>query len=159
MKIEVIAVGKVKEAYLRDGIAEYEKRIGAYSDLKITSIQDEPFGDKDSPKRKEEIKSCEGEKILSKLRPSSFVIVCDLAGEELSSEGFSNYVAELALSGKSDLTFIIGGALGLSDGVLKKADFVLCFSKMTFPHQLMRMILLEQIYRAFKIMRKEPYHY
>lgn len=159
MKIDIIAVGKVKEKYLRDGIEEYSKRISSYATLSIISVADEPFFESDSEKRKNEIKAKEGEKILSKLRLNSYVVVCDLNGKEMTSEGLSQFVGDLALKGRSDISFIIGGALGLSCDVVARADFLLCFSKMTFPHQLMRLILLEQVYRAFRIYRNEPYHY
>ena len=159
MRIDIICVGKVKEKYLKEAIDEYVKRITPYSSVNIVAVMDEPFSESDSPKRKLEIKKAEGDKIISKIRDSSFVIACDLGGNELTSEELSKYFGKLSLDGKSDISFIIGGALGLSDDVLKRSNDRVSFSKMTFPHQLMRVILLEQIYRAFKIYRNEPYHY
>ena len=158
MKISIVSVGKLKECYWQDALGEYVKRIKPHSSVEIVEVMDEPFSEDDSEKRKAEIKTREGQKILSKLRKDTFVICCDLRGREYSSEEFSAFLMKLALDGKSDISFIIGGSLGLSLEVLERADSKICFSEMTFPHQLMRVILAEQIYRAFKIAKNEPYH-
>jgi len=159
VKITVVSVGKLKEHYWQDSLKEYMKRIKAYSSIEFIEVTDEPFLEDDSDKRKEEVKKKEGQKILSKIRKDTFVICCDLKGKEYRSEEFSSFLMQLALNGKSNISFIIGGSLGISDEVLQRADSKISFSKMTFPHQMMRVILAEQIYRAFKIAKNEPYHH
>lgn len=150
MKITVLCVGKIKEAYFRDAIAEYKKRLSAYCDIAITEVPD----DADSAAAVQN----EGRRILEKLPEKAFVTALAIEGKKLDSVGLSQKLDDLMTGGNSHFVFIIGGSSGLSDEVLKRADFKLSFSDMTFPHQLMRVILLEQIYRAFKIMRNEPYH-
>ena len=150
MKITVIAVGKIKEKFYRDAIDEYKKRLSAYADYSIIEVPDEP----DSPMAV----SNEGKRIMEKIPDKAFVIALCIDGKKLDSVGLSEKLNDLMVSGTSHIVFIIGGSSGLSDEVIKRADFKLSFSDMTFPHQLMRVILSEQIYRGFKIMRNEPYH-
>ncbi|NYE57543.1 23S rRNA (pseudouridine(1915)-N(3))-methyltransferase RlmH [Carboxydothermus ferrireducens] len=158
MEITIVAVGKIKEKYLKEGIAEYLKRLSPYARLAIIEVDDENAPENLSPAEAEKVVKKEGERILAKITPSSFVVALDLKGKNLSSEEFAHFISEKNLYGQSKLTFIIGGSLGLSREVLERADFKLSFGRMTYPHQLMRLILLEQIYRAFKIIRGEPYH-
>ncbi|ABB16172.1 23S rRNA (pseudouridine(1915)-N(3))-methyltransferase RlmH [Carboxydothermus hydrogenoformans] len=158
MEITIVAVGKIKERYLKEGIAEYLKRLSPYARLAVIEVDDENAPENLSPAEAEKVVKKEGERILAKITPSSFVIALDLKGKNLSSEEFAHFISEKNLYGQSKLTFIIGGSLGLSREVLERADFKLSFGRMTYPHQLMRLILLEQIYRAFKIIRGEPYH-
>jgi len=158
MEITIIAVGKIKEKYLKEGIAEYLKRLSPYARLTVIEIDDENAPEYLSPAEAEKVVKKEGERILTKIPPSSFVIALDLKGKNLSSEELASFISEKSLYGKSRLTFLIGGSLGLSTEVLERADFKLSFGRMTYPHQLMRLILLEQIYRVYKIIRGEPYH-
>lgn len=158
MKISVLCVGKLKEKYWRDACAEYIKRLGRFAQVEVIELADEKSPDGASPAEEEAVKSREGERILSRLDRRSFVVALALDGRGLGSEELADFIGKKAVSGESRLSFVIGGSLGLSDAVLKTADFRLCFSKMTFPHQLMRVILLEQLYRAFKIINNEPYH-
>ena len=147
MKITLVAVGKLKEKFLIEGVAEYLKRLKPFAKIEIREVAEQ--------KSVEE----EGKKLLSQVPKENFLIVLDVAGEFLTSEDFAKKIADLNLRGVSDITFLIGGAFGLSDEVKNAADFRLSFSKMTFTHQMARLILIEQIYRAFKINRGEPYHY
>lgn len=158
MKISLICVGKIKEKYLTMGIDEYKKRLGRYCTLEIIELPDEKTPDNASEATEEAIKKTEGNRILKSIKDDSFCIALDIQGHMLSSVELAEYMEKLFVSGKSHISFVIGGSLGLSDEVLKRADYRLSFSKMTFPHQLMRMIFLEQIYRAFRIINKEPYH-
>lgn len=158
IKIDIIAVGKVKDKLYKKPIEEYIKRLRPYSKLNIIELEDEKTLENLSEKESMNIKDIEGERIIKKINPNSYIIVLDILGSALSSEEFSQKINNLSISGKSYISFIIGGSIGLSENVLKRADFKLSFSNMTFPHQLMRLILLEQTYRAFKIMRGEPYH-
>ncbi|WP_353893249.1 23S rRNA (pseudouridine(1915)-N(3))-methyltransferase RlmH [Proteinivorax hydrogeniformans] len=158
MKIDIIAVGKLKEKYFTLAVKEYQKRLSAFCKLNIIEVLDKATPQQSSQKEREEIKNNEGEKILAKLNPQSYVIALEINGEMLSSEELAKKLDKLAVTGSSHITFIIGGSLGLSQQVLKKAQLKLSFSPMTFPHQLMRVILLEQVYRSFKINRGEPYH-
>ncbi len=158
MNITIITVGKIKEKYINMGIEEFSKRLRPYCRLKIIEVQDEPTPDKASPREVELIKEREGRRILSKLGKNSFVIPLVIKGKELSSEDFAEKISSIGLAGDSNISFIIGGSLGLADEVIARADFKLSFSKMTYPHQLMRLILLEQIYRAFRINTGAPYH-
>ncbi len=158
MKITVISVGKIKEKYLKNAIAEYSKRLSGYCSMSFIELADEKAPENISLAQQEKIKEIEGDKILNKIKDKQYVFVLDLKGRQLTSEEFSSEINKLAVYGKSDIAFIIGGSLGLSNQVLKRADFSISFSKMTFPHQLMKVILLEQIYRAFKIQKGEPYH-
>lgn len=158
MKISVIAVGKLKEKYLKQGIDEYKKRLGAYANMELVEVPDEKAPENMSVAEMEEVKRKEGERILAKISPDSYVISLEITGEMASSEKFAKKLDQLALHGKSKIAFVIGGSLGLSEEVSQRSDYALSFSKMTFPHQLMRLILIEQIYRAFRINRGEPYH-
>ena len=158
MKITVVSVGNIKEKYLKDAIAEYSKRILKYSKIEFLNVSDEPINDNASAKEIENIKNKEGEKILKILPSNSYKIALNLKGVMLSSEELAKKVLDICSYNNSNICFIIGGSLGLGDNVLSKMDYHLCFSKMTFPHQLMQVILLEQIYRAFKIMKGETYH-
>lgn len=158
MRITIIAVGELKEKYLVAGVKEYLKRLSSYAKVKIIEIRDEKAPDNASPAQEEAVKDTEGRKILSKIKDDAHVIALAISGQMLSSEGLATYLDKLMLHGQSHVTFLIGGSLGLSQDVLARADFQLSFSPMTFPHQLMRLILLEQIYRSFKIIRGETYH-
>ena len=156
-KIKIIAVGKIKEKYLKDAILEYTKRLSAYSDLKICEVNDENAFDESAGNILRATEK-EGEKILSMISEKEFVILLDVKGRELSSEDFSEKLRQESCINAKELCFIIGGSYGVSEMVRQRADFKLSFSPMTFPHQLMRVILLEQIYRCFKIINKEKYH-
>lgn len=158
MRISVISVGKIKEKFFTDAIAEYSKRLSKYCKLEMMEVADEKAPENLSTKEEVQIKDKEGERIHSKIPDSAYVICLAIEGKQLTSEGLSEKIAELALNGDSHVAFVIGGSLGLSGNVLKRADFKLSFSPMTFPHQLMKVILLEQVYRGFRIMKGEPYH-
>lgn len=157
-KISILCVGKIKEKYLKDGIAEYSKRLSRYCKLDIIEVADEKTPDGASSVVEEQIKSIEGDKLMKHIREDDYVIALAIDGKMLDSVELSKKMESLAVSGVSHLVFVIGGSLGLSDVVLKRANYKLSFSKMTFPHQLMRMILLEQVYRGYRIMKNEPYH-
>lgn len=158
MKITVVTVGKLKEKYFCDAVSEYAKRLSKYCKLEIFEVPDEKTPDKAGEALTRQIKEREGERILNKLSKDAFVICLAIDGKKLDSVAFADKLEKLGVDGISHLQFIIGGSLGLSDEVLGKADMKLSFSDMTFPHQLMRVILLEQMYRAFRIMNHEPYH-
>ena len=158
MNITIICVGKIKEKYLRDAIDEYSKRLSRYCKLEIIEVQDEKTPDNASEKENLDIKNKEGKNILKHIKAGMCVVALALNGKMLTSEELSGFIDNLGVKGYGNIAFIIGGSLGLSQEVLKIADYSLCFSKMTFPHQLMRVILLEQIYRGYKIMKGEPYH-
>lgn len=158
MNITIISVGKVKEKFFNDAINEYRKRLSKYCKLKEEIISDERADDNFSKAEIEIAKIKEGHKIINKIKPNSFIFILDIKGTELTSEKLAMKINNLGINGQSDLTFIIGGSNGLSDEVLNKADFRLSFSKFTFPHQLFKVILLEQIYRSFKINSGEVYH-
>ena len=158
MKITVLCVGKIKEAYLRDAIAEYAKRLSRYAELQITEVADERTPDGASASEEAKIRQVEGERLLKTLKADAYNVALAIDGKSLSSEEFSGKIEDLCVGGVSHIRFIIGGSLGLSPEVLKACDYRLSFSRMTFPHQLMRVILLEQIYRAFRISTGEPYH-
>ena len=158
MEIRIITVGKIKEKYLNDGIAEYAKRLSRYCKLNFIQVTDEKTPDKASDALNRQIKETEGNRLLSHIRDTDYVIALAIEGKMLDSVELSDLVAKLGVQGKSSIAFVIGGSLGLSDAVLKRADYKLSFSRMTFPHQLMQMILLEQIYRGYRIMNHEPYH-
>ncbi|MFD2923809.1 23S rRNA (pseudouridine(1915)-N(3))-methyltransferase RlmH [Halobacillus naozhouensis] len=158
MKITIITVGKLKEKYLKQGIEEYVKRLSPYAKVEVVEVADEKAPENLSEAQMLEVKQKEGERILSKINPDSYVITLEIDGQQLTSEKLAKKMDDLATYGKSKVAFVIGGSLGLSDEVLQRRDFGLSFSKMTFPHQLMRLVLVEQIYRAFKINRGEPYH-
>jgi len=158
MKIRILCVGKVKEKYLRDAIDEYMKRMQKFADMEILEVSDEKTEERASETEMESVLSKEGERLIKLIGERDFVTALDIGGVKVSSEGFAEKIKNTILKGSSTLDFVIGGSLGLSDMIKKRADFRLSFSDMTFPHQLMRVILLEQIYRAFKINNNEPYH-
>ncbi|MBB6478880.1 23S rRNA (pseudouridine(1915)-N(3))-methyltransferase RlmH [Spirochaeta isovalerica] len=158
MKITLISVGKLKEKYLREGIAEYSKRLSRYCSLEMIEVSDEKCPESLSDADKEIIKNKEGDRITSKLKEGTYLITLEIEGKELSSEKLASRIEKVTTGGNSHLTFLIGGSLGLSDNLKRRTDFALSFSKLTFPHQMMKLILLEQIYRSFRIIRNEPYH-
>ena len=158
MRINIICVGKIKEKYLKLGIDEFKKRLSKYCKLDIIELDDEKAPENLSDKEMEMIKDKEGKKILAKIKYTSYVIALAIDGKSLSSEELADTINKLGIRGVSNITFVIGGSLGLSDEVLSRADYKLSFSKMTFPHQLMRLILLEQVYRSYRINNGEPYH-
>lgn len=158
MNINIIAVGKLKEKYFREAIDEYSKRLSKYCKLEIIEVSDEKAPDNYSKAEEEMVKIKEGQEILKHIKADTYVIALEIMGRMLSSEGLADFIDNLGIRGKSSIAFIIGGSLGLSQEVIKRADYHLSFSPMTFPHQLMRVILLEQIYRGFRIVKGEPYH-
>ncbi len=158
LKIQIIAVGKIKEKYLKDGIAEYAKRLSRFCDLQMIEVEDEQAPDSLSSSQETQVKRREADRILKKIKDNSYIVILDVKGERLNSEAFAAKVQNLCVSGVSNITFIIGGSLGLDPSVAEKASFKISLSDMTFPHQLTRLILLEQIYRAFKITNNETYH-
>ena len=158
MKITIITVGKLKEKYLKDAIAEYSKRLSKYCKLEIVEVADEKTPENASEVVEDAIRSKEAERILKYVKEDAFVITLEIAGKQLTSEEFADKIEQLGVRGVSHIIFIIGGSIGLGKEVLAKSDFALSFSKMTFPHQLMRVILLEQVYRSYRIISGEPYH-
>ncbi|HAN10676.1 MAG TPA: 23S rRNA (pseudouridine(1915)-N(3))-methyltransferase RlmH [Clostridiales bacterium] len=158
MKITIITVGKIKEKYFEDAISEYRKRLSKYCSLDFIEVQDEKAPESMSRKEEENVKEKEGKRILKGIKEKDYVIALDIKGEQKTSEELAEFIEGLAVQGKSDLTFVIGGSLGISKEVLDRADYRLSFSKMTFPHQLMKVVLLEQVYRSFRIIKGEPYH-
>lgn len=158
MKITIITVGKIKEKYLRDAIAEYTKRLGKYCKLEILEVQDEKTPEHASEVAEESIRAKEAERILKYVKDDAFIVTLEIGGKMLSSEELADKIDKLGVQGTSHIIFIIGGSIGLGKEVLEKSNFALSFSKMTFPHQLMRVILLEQIYRSYRIIQGEPYH-
>lgn len=158
MNITIISVGKLKEKYLKLAVEEYSKRLSRYCNFNIIEVTDEKTPDNASEKEEIQIKEKEGKLILKNIKNNMFVIALDLNGKELTSIDLSNFINDLGLKGESNICFVIGGSLGISSQVLNRANYNLCFSKMTFPHQLFRVMLLEQIYRGYRIMSGEPYH-
>lgn len=158
MKVKLVTVGKLKEKYLKDGIAEYSKRLGRFAKFEMVELLDEKTPDKASPAENQQIMEKEAERILGKIADREFVIVLAIEGEQFPSEKFSQILAETTLKGFSDITFVIGGSLGLAPVVKKRANLMMSFGKLTLPHQLMRLVLVEQIYRAFMIQQGSPYH-
>lgn len=158
MKITVITVGKIKEKYLEDAIAEYSKRLSRYCKLEIIQVADEKTPDRASEVVETQIKDKEGERILSHIKDTAYVVALAIEGKMISSVELAELIDGLGVRGESHIQFVIGGSLGLSKKVLERADYKLSFSRMTFPHQLMRVILLEQIYRSYRIVNGEPYH-
>lgn len=158
MNIDIIAVGKIKEKYIKEGIKEFSKRLSRYTKLKIVELDDEKAPENLSQRDMEIVMEKEGNKILSKIPANSFIITLEIEGKQISSEMLCKKMEDIMVGGMNNITFIIGGSLGLSQEIKNKSNFKLSFSKMTFPHQLMRLILLEQIYRSFRIMKNEPYH-
>lgn len=158
MNITVVCIGKLKEKYWVEAIKEYSKRLSKYCTLTIDELKEERLPDNASPADEEVVKAAEGRSILKKIKKDAYVITLEIKGKALTSEQLAEKIDNLGLEGKSDVVFIIGGSLGLSEEVSRRADFKLSFSAMTFPHQMIRVFLLEQIYRAFKINRNEQYH-
>ena len=158
MKITLITVGKIKEKYLKDAITEYSKRLSRYCKLEIIEVADEKTPDNASETVEGGIRDKEGERILKYVRDDAYVVTLEIEGKLLTSEELAKKIENLGIQGTSHIIFIIGGSIGLGKEVLKRSDYALSFSKMTFPHQLMRVILLEQIYRSYRIISHEPYH-
>lgn len=158
MKITILCVGKLKEPYYRDAVAEFEKRLGRYCKLEIIQVADERTPDGASEAEEERIRRVEGERLRRHFRDDAYICALDVRGEEMDSVAFSRKLEQLSVNGCSRMIFVIGGSLGLERELLEASNFRLSFSKMTFPHQLMRVILLEQIYRCFRIIHHEPYH-
>lgn len=158
MRISIVCVGKIKEKYFTDAIAEYMKRLGRYVKPEIIELPDEKTPDNASEAEEEQIKKKEGERILKSIPDGAYVITLAIEGTMQTSTGLADKINRLGIGGESHIVFIIGGSLGLAPEVYKRADELLSFSKMTFPHQLMRVILLEQIYRSYRIIHGEPYH-
>lgn len=159
MLIKIIGVGKIKEKFYKDAISEYEKRMTAYNKVEIIEVNDEKAPENLSDKEIDQVKLVEGERILSKIKDDSFVVTLEIAGKALDSVKFAQLIQDEMLDGFGrDMVFVIGGSNGLGSNVLKRSNYRLSFGKMTYPHQLMRVILMEQIYRAYRIINKEPYH-
>lgn len=158
MKITILTVGKIKEKYLRDAIAEYSKRLSRYAKLEIIEVADEKTPDNASETVETNIKNKEAERLLKYIRDDAYLITLEIKGKQLTSEELAQKIDTLGVQGTSHIIFVIGGSLGLGEEVLKRSNYALSFSKMTFPHQLMRVILLEQIYRSYRINCGGPYH-
>ena len=158
MKIKLITVGKLKEKYLKDGIAEYAKRLKHFTKFELIELSDEKTPDKASHLENQQILEKEGNRILSKITDKEFVIALAIEGQQFPSEEFSKILSDITIRGISNITFVIGGSLGLSNTVKKRANLLMSFGKLTLPHQLMRLVLVEQIYRAFMIQQGSPYH-
>lgn len=156
--IRIIGCGKIKEKWMRDGLAEYVKRIGAYDKLEVLEVADEKTPDNNSEAENEMVKVKEGQRILKLIKDDDYVILLDLAGKTMDSEKLSSFIEQLYVKGKSRIDFVIGGSLGVSKELINRADFRWKLSDNTFPHQLCRIIVTEQVYRAFRIMHNEPYH-
>ena len=159
MKISIVAAGKLKEKYLTEGIKEFLKRLTPFANVNIIEINEEKMKDNPSEAEKQQVLAQEGQRLLKQVTEGSYLIVLDVYGKNLSSEELAAKIDSLALNGKSHITFLIGGAFGLSQEVRQAADLLLSFSNMTFTHQMVRLLLVEQIYRAFKINRGEKYHW
>lgn len=159
MKITIVTAGKIKEKYLTLGIQEFLKRLGPYATVKIVEINEEKMKDNPSEAEKKQVLTAEGQRLLKQVPEGSYLFVLDVYGKTVSSEELASKIQALGLAGRSNLTFLIGGAFGLSQEVRQAADFKISFSPMTFTHQMVRLLLVEQIYRAFKINRGEKYHW
>lgn len=158
MKVKLITVGKLKEKYLKDGIQEYSKRLSRFTKLEVIELADEKIPDKASALENQAILQKEGKRILEKVGERDFVVVLAIEGKQFPSEEFAQVLSDATVRGYSDLTFIIGGSLGLDPQVKKRAHLLMSFGRLTLPHQLMRLVLIEQIYRAFMIQQGSPYH-
>lgn len=158
MKITLVAVGKIKESFFEEAIAEYTKRLSRYCKLECIQVADEKTPDRAGEALENQIREKEGERILAQIKDHAYVIALAIQGKMLDSVELSEKIGALGVGGVSQIVFVIGGSLGLSDAVLKRADYLLSFSRMTFPHQLMRVVLLEQVYRGYRILSGEPYH-
>lgn len=159
MLIKIIGVGKIKEKFYREAIAEYQKRMTAYNKVEIVEVADEKAPETLSEKEIDQVKTAEGERILAKIKDDAFVVTLEINGKALDSMKFAKLIQDEMLDGFGrDMVFVIGGSNGLGANVLKRSNYRISFGKMTYPHQLMRVILMEQIYRAYRIINKEPYH-
>ncbi len=158
MKISIICVGKIKEKFYKDALNEYLKRLSRYCKTEVLEVADEKTPDKASPLEEEQIMRKEGDRLLSRIKDDAFVITLEISGEKMNSTAFADVIQKVAISGKSHIQFVIGGSLGLHKDISKRANLKISFSDMTFPHQLMRVILCEQIYRGYRIIHNEPYH-
>ncbi|MEN1759787.1 23S rRNA (pseudouridine(1915)-N(3))-methyltransferase RlmH [Anoxynatronum sibiricum] len=158
MQLTILSVGKIKEKYVKQGVDEYVKRLSRYCQLQLVEVPDEKAPENLSPAEEEQVKKREGEQLLKRMGDHQHVIALAIDGKQHSSEGLAHHLHQLGLTGKSNVVFVIGGSLGLAEAVLKRANESISFSLMTFPHQLMKVLLLEQVYRAFRINRNEPYH-
>lgn len=158
MNITILCVGSIKEKFYRDAITEYKKRLSRYAKVTIVEVNDEKTKENASPAEMDLVRKKEGERLLKHIKENDFCITLEIQGKELDSVSLANKIENLGIQGKSSLVFVIGGSIGLDETVLKRSDMSLSFSKMTFPHQLMRVILLEQIYRSYRIIHNEPYH-
>ncbi len=158
MNIKIMGVGSIKEQYLKDGIKEYLKRLGPYARVEVIEVADEKTPDHASAAEEEQIKAREAAKLQKHLKPGAVLVALAIEGKMVSSEQLSGQMQQWAVQGKSEVSFVIGGSLGLHQSILAQAELLLSFSRMTFPHQLMRLILVEQLYRGFRIWRGEPYH-
>lgn len=158
MKVKLVTVGKLKEKYLKDGIAEYSKRLSRFAKLEMVELADEKTPDKASPAENQQIMEKEAERILGKIADREFVVVLAIEGQQFPSDKFSQILQETTIKGFSDITFVIGGSLGLAPRVKQRANLLMSFGQLTLPHQLMRLVLVEQIYRAFMIQQGSPYH-
>lgn len=158
MRITILCVGKIKESFYREAIAEYVKRLSRYCRLEIVEVVDEKTPDGASAALEEQIREREADRLLARLEEGAYVCTLEIQGRRYTSEGFAELINRVGLGGQSHIVFVIGGSLGLHEKVRKRSDQAISFSDMTFPHQLMRVILCEQIYRAYRIIREEPYH-
>jgi len=158
MNIKIACVGKLKEKFYVDALGEFSRRLSRYAKVEVAQVADEPAGETLSPAQREQVLQREGERLLGRIKPTEYVIALCIGGKRLTSEGLAAHLEGLMGSGRSDITFVIGGSLGLSAAVEQRADLKLSFSDFTFSHQIIRVMLLEQVYRAFKIIRGEPYH-
>lgn len=158
MNIKILCIGNLKEKYWKEAVLEYSKRLSSYCNIEIIEQKEARLPSNPSSADEKNVLQAEGQSLLKTISNADYVIALDVKGKKLSSESLSTKLSDLGINGNSDIVFIIGGSLGLSQEVLGRADLKLSFSDMTFPHQMMRVILLEQIYRAYKIMRNEPYH-
>ncbi len=158
MKITILTVGKIKESYLKDAIAEYSKRLSKYCKLEIIEVADEKTPENASPSEEKAIREKEAARLKKYLKDDAYIITLEIEGTQLTSEELARKIDTLGIQGHSHLIFVIGGSLGLAESITSRSDYALSFSKLTFPHQLMRVILLEQIYRSYKIISGEPYH-
>ena len=158
MNVRILCVGKIKEKFYREAISEYAKRLSKYCNLEVVEVNDEKTSENSTDNEINIIKDKEGERILKHIKDKDYAIALAIQGKQQDSVAFSKYIENLGINGNSSICFVIGGSLGLSDAVMKRCNDSISFSKMTFPHQLMRVILLEQIYRAMRIMNNEPYH-
>ncbi|HZK01407.1 MAG TPA: 23S rRNA (pseudouridine(1915)-N(3))-methyltransferase RlmH [Anaerovoracaceae bacterium] len=158
MNLQIVCVGKLKEKYWTEALSEYRKRLNRFCNLSIAEVREEPIPNNASVAQSNYVKQKEGKSLAAQLKPGSYIVALDINGSELTSVELAQKINDLGIGGRSDISFIIGGSLGLSEDILKRCDLRLSFSKLTFPHQMIRVVLLEQLYRSFKINRNETYH-